>query len=121
MHVSDKVNQESQGDILLGDTAWGQSRSAHASADLRLVGVHQDLGGIANRGDNVNLVVCPSVFAKHAVVTGDVVDGCNVVNSTRVQDWDTAGERTSKRTRLHINKAANGVPRGSSSRKRVRR
>jgi hypothetical protein len=113
MHVSDKVNQESQGDILLGDTAWGQSRSAHASADLRLVGVHQDLG--------VNLVVCPSVFAKHAVVTGDVVDGCNVVNSARVQDWDTAGERTSKRTRLHINKAANGVPRGSSSRKRVRR
>jgi hypothetical protein len=77
MQVSDKVNQEPQRDILLGDAARGQLRATPAPVDLRLVRVHQDLGRVADSGDDVDLVVCPSVFAKHAVVTGDIIDGCN--------------------------------------------
>lgn len=75
VHVSDKVNQESQRNILLGDTARGELEMTPRFLNVRLVRVHQDLGSIADGGDDVDFVVCPSVFSEHAVIAGDVVDG----------------------------------------------
>ena len=76
VQISDKVYQKSKRNILLGDTTNHESYDPRRPADLRLVRIHQDLGGIADGGNHVDFIIGPPVLAKHAVFAGDIVDGC---------------------------------------------
>lgn len=75
MHVPNKMNQEPQRNVLLGDTTRDKLERSHRKTDIRLVRIHQDLGCIADRGNYVDFIVGPSVFAKHTVLSGYIVDG----------------------------------------------